>query len=291
MLYAGIKIEETQSIIVILGENNKLFIQHDIIIANTSTAVQSFVDSMRQGGLTPEKICFAINPAHVDDSEAFKSFVQLFAQADYELRIINVAAQGENFIVVTKSCGADETTTGIALLLKREYARAASFLHDDYRQEYFFTLNFDKYLELVGCIVFIAGACYFLYHGIYFAIIHFLVGLGMLVLELHNFYIIKKGSTQHKPFLVIDKHGIQKNYKTFLRFFYPLSKPVFIPWEQVRNIETYFPAMTKNSERRIRIYTKNYSEITFSFYYVSYDHVNNYHTFLFYWKLFRDNGQ
>lgn len=32
MLYGGIKIEETQSIIVILGEDNKLFIPHDILL-------------------------------------------------------------------------------------------------------------------------------------------------------------------------------------------------------------------------------------------------------------------
>lgn len=39
MLYGGIKIEETQSIIVILSEDNKLFIPHDIIIANNTTDI------------------------------------------------------------------------------------------------------------------------------------------------------------------------------------------------------------------------------------------------------------
>ena len=71
MLYGGIKIEETQSIIVILGEDNKLFIPHDIIVANNTTDIQNFVNSMQRGGITPEKICFAINPVHVNSIEAF----------------------------------------------------------------------------------------------------------------------------------------------------------------------------------------------------------------------------
>lgn len=56
MLYGGIKIEETQSIIVILGEDNKLFIPYDIIVANNTTDIQNFVNSMQRGGITPEKI-------------------------------------------------------------------------------------------------------------------------------------------------------------------------------------------------------------------------------------------
>lgn len=55
MLYGGIKIEETQSIIVILSEDNKLFIPHDIIVANNTTDIQNFVNSMQRGGITPEK--------------------------------------------------------------------------------------------------------------------------------------------------------------------------------------------------------------------------------------------
>ena len=92
MLYGGIKIEETQSIIVILGEDNKLFIPHDIIVANNTTDIQNFVNSMQRGGITPEKICFAINPVHVDSIETFNSFRQIFMQAAYDLRIINTAA-------------------------------------------------------------------------------------------------------------------------------------------------------------------------------------------------------
>lgn len=101
MLYGGIKIEETQSIIVILGEDNKLFIPHDIIVANNTTDIQNFVNSMQRGGITPEKICFAINPVHVDSIETFNSFRQIFMQAAYDLRIINTAAQGDSFKAVT----------------------------------------------------------------------------------------------------------------------------------------------------------------------------------------------
>ena len=89
MLYGGIRINDTQSYIVILDESNKLFIPHDIIIDNTDIAIKNFINSMQQGGIAPAAICFAINPAQVKSSAAFKSFTELFAQADYELRIIN----------------------------------------------------------------------------------------------------------------------------------------------------------------------------------------------------------
>ena len=65
MLYGGIKIEEEQSIIVIVDEQNKLFIQHDIVIDNTESGIKNFLSSMQQGGIKPTDIYFAISPGHI----------------------------------------------------------------------------------------------------------------------------------------------------------------------------------------------------------------------------------
>ena len=64
MLYGGIKIEAEQSIIVIVDEQNKLFIQHDIVIDNTESGIKNFLSSMQQGGIKTTDICFAISPGH-----------------------------------------------------------------------------------------------------------------------------------------------------------------------------------------------------------------------------------
>ena len=161
MLYGGKKIEETQSIIVILGEDNKLFIPHDIIVANNTTDIQNFVNSMQRGGITPEKICFAINPVHVDSIETFNSFRQIFMQATYDLRIINTAAQGDSFIVVTKSRNANEEATANAFILKHNYNDSKYFLQSDFRQSYFYNCNLSDYFNLIFAAIFMFIAIYF----------------------------------------------------------------------------------------------------------------------------------
>ena len=283
MLYGGIKIEETQSIIVILGEDNKLFIPHDIIVANNTTDIQNFVNSMQRGGITPEKICFAINPVHVNSIEAFNSFRQIFMQAAYDLRIINTAAQGDSFIVVTKSRNANEEATANAFILKHNYNDSKYFLQSDFRQSYFYNCNLSDYFNLIFAAVFMFIAIYFLYYGILFAVPHFLIGAGLTICYIRHMYFAKFD----------DSTGAVYVYKIRWHFLEPLKIPRTISWKQIEKIEAYKPIICINHDNneRISICVAGQSEITLNFFVIGIDHEHNYRTLLFYWKLFRNNNQ
>lgn len=293
MLYGGIKIEETQSIIVILGEDNKLFIPHDIIVANNTTDIQNFVNSMQRGGITPEKICFAINPVHVNSIETFNSFRQIFMQAAYDLRIINTAAQGDSFIVVTKSRNANEEATANAFILKHNYNDSKYFLQSDFRQSYFYNCNLSDYFNLIFTTAFMFIAIYFLYCGILLAVLHFLISAGLTICYIRHMYFVKMSIKKHTPIFSIDKNGLQQNYKIRWSFLEPLKIPRTISWKQIEKIETYKPIICINHDNneRISICVAGQSEITLNFFVIGIDHEHNYRTLLFYWKLFRNNGQ
>lgn len=248
---------------------------------------------MQRGGITPEKICFAINPVHVDSIETFNSFRQIFMQAAYDLRIINTAAQGDSFIVVTKSRNANEEATANAFILKHNYNDSKYFLQSDFRQSYFYNCNLSDYFNLIFAAVFMFIAIYFLYCGILFAVPHFLIGAGLTICDIRHMYFAKMSIKKHTPIFSIDKNGLQQNYKIRWHFLEPLKIPRTISWKQIEKIEAYKPIICINHDNneRISICVAGQSEITLNFFVIGIDHEHNYRTLLFYWKLFRNNGQ
>lgn len=248
---------------------------------------------MQRGGITPEKICFAINPVHVNSIEAFNSFRQIFMQASYDLRIINTAAQGDSFIVVTKSRNANEEATANAFILKHNYNDSKYFLQSDFRQNYFYNCNLSDYFNLIFAVVFMFIAIYFLYYGILFAVPHFLIGAGLTICDIRHMYFAKMSIKKHTPIFSIDKNGLQQNYKIRWHFLEPLKIPRTISWKQIEKIEAYKPIICINHDNneRISICVAGQSEITLNFFVIGIDHEHNYRTLLFYWKLFCNNNQ
>ena len=206
MLYGGIKIEAERSIIVIVDEQNKLFIQHDIVIDNTESGIKNYLCSMQQAGIKPTDICFAISPGHIKNAPVFKLLMRLWQNAGYELRLINIAAADYNKIVVTKSRGADEETTGVAIYLKKYFAEQERFLDADYRLRYFYNSGeltlwyFALYLIFFGDIL-------FNFNG--FSVVILLPITLTSTVSIVNAYQRKKLCKQNIPAYVISRQGVQ----------------------------------------------------------------------------------
>lgn len=270
MLYGGIRINDTQSYIVILDESNKLFIPHDIIIDNTAIAIKNFINSMQQGGIAPAAICFAINPAQVKSSAAFKSFTELFAQAGYELRIINMANDKYNPIVVTKSRGADETTTALALYLKKHFSDSDIFLDADYRLiYYYYGSNHYFYLSLFYIAVFGNFLISFPIFNLWnlAAIVGLIASLGVPLM--HSYRCNQLAKAKH-PAFILSKHGIQ--YCVANNYLGPtkLKQALFYPWSSVYKIEQNKPIFMKrpssfDNDVTYLLYIRNQPTLTLNF--------------------------
>mgnify|MGYP004556997381 FL=1 len=268
MLYGGIRINDSQSCIVILDESNKLFIPHDIIIDNTAIAIKNFINSMQQGGIAPAAICFAINPAQVKSSAAFKSFTELFAQAGYELRIINMANDKYNPIVVTKSRGADETTTALALYLKKHFSDSDIFLDADYRLIYYY-YGINHYFCFILLHIAVFGNCLISFH--IFNLWNLPVILGIIaslgVPLMHSYRCNQLAKAKH-PAFILSKHGIQ--YCVANNYLGPtkLKQALFYPWSSVYKIEQNKPIFSSRSydnDVTYLLYIRNQPTLTLNF--------------------------
>ena len=153
--------------------------------------------------------------------------------------------------------------------------------------------NVFTYFNLIFAAVFMFIAIYFLYYGILFAVPHFLIGAGLTICDIRHMYFAKMSIKKHTPIFSIDKNGLQQNYKIRWHFLEPLKIPRTISWKQIEKIETYKPIICINHDNheRISICVAGQSEITLNFFVIGIDHEHNYRTLLFYWKLFRNNGQ
>ena len=268
MLYGGIRINDTQSCIVIIDESNKLFIPHDIIIDNTAIAIKNFISSMQQGGITSAAICFAINPAQVKSSAAFKSFTELFAQASYELRLVNMANDKYNPIVVTKSHGADETTTALALYLKKHFSDTEIFLNADYQLiYYYYGTSLFFYISLFYIAVF--GNSLLSFH--IFNLWNLPVILGIIaslgVPLMHSYRCNQLAKAKH-PAFILSKHGIQ--YCVANNYLGPtkLKQALFYPWSSVYKIEQNKPIFSSRSydnDVTYLLYIRNQPTLTLNF--------------------------
>lgn len=270
MLYGGIKIEETQSTIVILDESNKLFIPHDIIVDNTSAAIYGFLTSMQQGGIAPQAICFAINPCQVENSEAFKSFTQLFAQAGYEIRIINIAHKNYTPVVVTKSRGADERTTELAIFLKKHFLEQELFLDQEYRLAFHFYRSKFYWVALVLYSIFLST--YFL-RALNFDMLDLWILLCLCCAVIRpaiEDYLCRQLNKDNIPAFVLSRYGIQ--YCVGKSFFgpYKLKQAAFYPWSSVYKIERnemlFFRRQTPwDNENTYRLYIRQQPTLTLNF--------------------------
>lgn len=293
MLYGGIKIEETQSIIVILNEDNKLFITHDIIIVNTATDIQNFVNSMRQGGITPETICFAINPGQVENTQAFKAFTQFFVQAHYEIRIINVAHKNYNPIIVTKSRGADEVTTGLAIYLKKHFTETESFLNQDYSLSYYF---YDSKLSFYIILFYFAIFGNFLLNISIYDFFHLLVLLGLIVsfcIPTINAYRRWKLTKDNFPAFVLNRYGVQ--YCVSNNFLGPkkLKQVHFYPWNSIYKIEqnelSFFQRRSAiENEETYYLYIKQQPTLILNFWHINREIASNLNILKLYKNIFSE---
>lgn len=264
MLYGGIRINDTQSCIVILDESNKLFIPHDIIIDNTAIAIKNFISSMQQGGITPAAICFVINPAQV------KSFTELFAQASYELRLVNMANDKYNPIVVTKSRGADETTTALALYLKKHFSDTEIFLNADYQLiYYYYGTNHFFYISLFYIAVFGNFLISFPIFNLWnlAAIVGLIASLGVPLM--HSYRCNKLAKAKH-PAFTLSRYGIQ--YCVANNYLGPtkLKQALFYPWSSVYKIEQNKPIFMKrpssfDNDVTYLLYIRNQPTLTLNF--------------------------
>ena len=135
-----------------------------------------------------KKICFAINPVHVNSIETFNSFRQIFMHAAYDLRIINTAAQGDSFIVVTKSRNANEEATANAFILKHNYNDSKYFLQSNFRQSYFCNCNLIDCFNLIFAAVFMFIAIYFYTMAYFLLFLTFLIGAGLTICDIRHMY-------------------------------------------------------------------------------------------------------
>lgn len=293
MLYGGIKIKETQSIIVIIGNDNKLFIPHDIIITNTPTDIQNFINSMHQGGITPEKICFAINPGQVENAQAFKNFFQLLAQARYEVRIINVAHKNYKPIIVTKSRGADEVTTGLAIYLKKHFSETESFLNSDYSLSYYF---YGSTFSFYIIIFYFAIFSNFLLNISIYDIFHLLVLLGLIVsfcIPTIDAYRRWKLTKDNFPAFILNRYGIQ--YCISNNFLGPkkLKQVHFYPWSSIYKIEQNELSFLQRrsaieNEETYYIYIKQQPTLTLNFWHINRETASNLNILKLYKNLFSE---
>ena len=275
MLYGGIKIEAEQSIIVIVDEQNKLFIQHDIVIDNTESGIKNFLRSMQQGGIKPTDICFAISPGHIKNAPAFKLFVKLWQSAGYELRLINIAAADYNKIVVTKSRGADEETTGVAIYLKKYFGDTSRFLDENYRLSYVYNSE-DLTLWYLALYLIFFGDLLFNFHG--FSVLILVPFTVTSSVSIVNNYRRKKLRKQNMPAYVISRQGVQ--YCIEHRWFGPkvLQPARFYSWDSIDEIKQNEVAFwhkgrqsSFDNERTFLLYIRQQPTVYLNFWYMDCD--------------------
>lgn len=275
MLYGGIKIEAAQSIIVIVDEQNKLFIQHDIVIDNTESGIKIFLSSMQQGGLTPANISFAISPGHIKNAVAFKLFMQLFQSSGYELRLINIAAADYNKMIVTKSRGADEETTGVAIYLKKYFAEQERFLDADYRLSYFYNSG-ELTLWYFALYLIFFGDVLFNFNG--FSVLLLLPITLTSVVSVVNAYRRRNLRKQNIPAYVISKQGVQCCIEQ--RWFgTKVLKPArFYPWDSIYQIKQNEVALwhrgrqsSFDNDRTFLLYIRQQATLFLNFWYMDCD--------------------
>lgn len=292
MLYGGIKIEAAQSIIVIVDEQNKLFIQHDIVIDNTESGIKNFLSSMQQGGIKPTDICFAISLGHIKNAPAFKLFVKLWQSAGYELRLINIAAADYNKIVVTKSRGADEETTGVAIYLKKYFADTSKFLDEDYRLSYVYNAG-DLTLWYFALYLIFFGDLLFNFHG--FSVLILLPVMVTSGISIVNNYRRKKLRKQNIPAYVICRQGVQCCVEH--RWFGPkVLKPArFYTWDsiyEIRQNEVAFWHKGRQSsfdnDRTFLLYIRQQATVFLNFWYMDCDADEVFNVLKLYKELFSE---
>lgn len=275
MLYGGIKIEATQSIIVIVDEQNKLFIQHDIVIDNTEGGIKKFLSSMQQGRIKNTDISFAISPGHIKNASAFKLFIQLFQSAGYELRLINIAAADYNKMIVTKSRGADEEATGVAIYLKKYFADKNRFLDADYRLSYVYNAG-DLTLWYFALYLIFFGDLLFNFHG--FSVLILLPFTVTSSVSIINNYRRKKLRKQNMPAYVISKQGVQ--CCIVHRWFGPkvLQPAPFYTWDSIDAIKQNEVAFwhkgrqsSFDNERTFLLYIRQQPTVFLNFWYMDCD--------------------
>lgn len=292
MLYGGIKIEAAQSTVVIVDEQNKLFIQHDIVIDNTESGIKNFLSSMQQGGIKPTDICFAISPGHIKNAPAFKLFVKLWQSAGYELRLINIAAADYNKMIVTKSRGADEETTGVAIYLKKYFADTSRFLDGDYRLSYVYNAG-DLTLWYFALYLIFFGDLLFNFHG--FSVLILLPVMVTSGVSIVNNYRRKKLRKQNIPAYVISRQGVQCYVEH--RWFGPkVLKPArFYNWDSIYEIKQNEVAFwhkgrqsSFDNERTFLLYIRQQATVFLNFWYMDCDADEVFNALKLYKELFSE---
>ena len=297
MLYGGINILKEESRIVIIGDDNKLYIKHDIIVKNKINDLQYILKSLNESGITPEKIFFSIDPEFVENSETLSMYFKVFSKSDYELRIINTVVKGSNNIVVTKSRGADVVATSSAIYLKNFFYEQHRFTDTNYTMMFFLSSIFYISFSLLVFAIFLTMSIYFIVLGVYFAILHFFVGLVGMIITINKIVNYKK--LLNYPIYKIDKNGLTIFVELTLFNIKKLDTPCFMPWNDIISIEKYRPLIRTNNSNswRARIYTTNSykyyangrarNKHIFSLDQFNDDEISNFKTLLVYWKTFK----
>lgn len=255
MLYGGIKIAKDESRIVIIDDATKLYIKKDIIIENTVEDIKYLLKSLQESNITPQELVFAVNLDHVESSDAFRNFINVFEDSAYELRIVNTAVKGFNDIVVTKSRGADEKATSTAVYLKKFFYESNHFVGHEYSMNFSITTISDTLWGMLAALIFLVVSIDLLLSRSFFLIPHFLMGLLGTLFALN--YIWSYTKWRNKTIYKINKIGLTIFANVKWYNISRLETPCFIPWQDIRTINTRISLINRNDNTS----GPNYAEV------------------------------